>query len=182
MSKLLKIIIFILIMPLLLISCKGPDGKMKFPGGDARKFPANPEERVKKNLEEGRGFRLKDSFKDSRGGVFDFASSNPMWRASLDVIEFMPLSSVNYSGGIIITDWYSENSNPNESIKISIRFLTNEIRSDALDIKVFNRKCENNLLNCKYIDSSGVLVTELKKEILKKAAVYKKQENDKKKN
>ena len=182
MSKLLKIIIFILIMPLLLISCKGPDGKMKFPGGDARKFPANPEERVKKNLEEGRGFRLKDSFKDSRGGVFDFASSNPMWRASLDVIEFMPLSSVNYSGGIIITDWYSENSSPNESIKISIRFLTNEIRSDALDIKVFNRKCENNLLNCKYIDSSGVLVTELKKEILKKAAVYKKQENDKKKN
>ena len=182
MSKLLKIIIFILIMPLLLISCKGPDGKMKFPGADARKFPANPEERVKKNLEEGRGFRLKDSFKDSRGGVFDFASSNPMWRASLDVIEFMPLSSVNYSGGIIITDWYSENSNPNESIKISIRFLTNEIRSDALDIKVFNRKCENNLLNCKYIDSSGVLVIELKKEILKKAAVYKKQENDKKKN
>ena len=182
MSKLLKIIIFILIMPLLLISCKGPDGKMKFPGGDARKFPANPEERVKKNLEEGRGFRLKDSFKDSRGGVFDFASSNPMWRASLDVIEFMPLSSVNYSGGIIITDWYSENSSPNESIKISIRFLTNEIRSDALDIKVFNRKCENNLLNCKYIDSSGVLVIELKKEILKKAAVYKKQENDKKKN
>ena len=182
MSKLLKIIIFILIMPLLLISCKGPDGKMKFPGADARKFPANPEERVKKNLEEGRGFRLKDSFKDSRGGVFDFASSNPMWRASLDVIEFMPLSSVNYSGGIIITDWYSENSSPNESIKISIRFLTNEIRSDALDIKVFNRKCENNLLNCKYIDSSGVLVTELKKEILKKAAVYKKQENDKKKN
>ncbi len=182
MSKLLKIIIFILIMPLLLISCKGPDGKMKFPGADARKFPANPEERVKKNLEEGRGFRLKDSFKDSRGGVFDFASSNPMWRASLDVIEFMPLSSVNYSGGIIITDWYSENSSPNESIKISIRFLTNEIRSDALDIKVFNRKCENNLLNCKYIDSSGVLVIELKKEILKKAAVYKKQENDKKKN
>ena len=169
-------------MPLLLISCKGPDGKMKFPGGDARKFPANPEERVKKNLEEGRGFRLKDSFKDSRGGVFDFASSNPMWRASLDVIEFMPLSSVNYSGGIIITDWYSENSSPNESIKISIRFLTNEIRSDALDIKVFNRNCENNLLNCKYIDSSGVLVIELKKEILKKAAVYKKQENDKKKN
>ena len=115
-------------------------------------------------------------------GVFDFASSNPMWKASLDIIEFMPLSSVNYSGGIIITDWYSENNTPNESIKISIRFLTNEIRSDALEIKVFNRKCENNLLNCKFIDSSGVLVTELKKEILKKAAIYKKEEDEKKKN
>ena len=94
----------------------------------------------------------------------------------------MPLTSANYSGGIIITDWYSENDTPNESIKISIRFLTNEIRSDALEIKVFNRKCENNLLNCKFIDSSSVLVTELKKEILKKAALYKKEEDEKKKN
>tara|TARA_B100000925_G_scaffold267572_1_gene228131 strand:- start:91 stop:636 length:546 start_codon:yes stop_codon:yes gene_type:complete len=181
MSKLLKIIVFILIVPLTLSSCKGPDGKWKF-GADPRKNPADPAERVKKNLEEGKGFRLKDGFKNTRGGVFEFASSNPMWRASLDIIEFMPLSSVNYSGGIIITDWYSENNSPNESIKISIRFLTNEIRADALDIKVFNRKCENNLLNCKFIDSSGVLVTELKKEILKKAAIYKKEENEKKKN
>ncbi len=180
MSKLLKIIVFILIIPLTFNSCKGPDGKWKY-GADPRKNPADPAERVKKNLEEGKGFRLKDTFKNTRGGVFEFASSNPMWRASLDIIEFMPLSSVNYSGGIIITDWYSENNSPNESIKISIRFLTNEIRADALDIKVFNRKCENNLLNCKFIDSSGVLVTELKKEILKKAAIYK-EEDEKKKN
>ena len=58
------------------------------------------------------------------------------WRASLDTIDFMPLLSANYSGGIIITDWYSDNDNPNESVKVSIRFLTNEIRSDALDIDV----------------------------------------------
>jgi hypothetical protein len=103
-----------------------------------------------------------------RGGVFDFASSNDLWRASLDVIDFMPLSSVNYSGGIIITDWYSENNNPNESIKISIRFTTNEIRSDALDIKVFNRKCSNNLLNCKFTEKK-CLVTELKKRNFKKS-------------
>ena len=93
----------------------------------------------------------------------------------------MPLSSVNYSGGIIITDWYSENSNQNESIKISIRFMTNEIRSDALKIKVFNRKCSNNLLNCKISETEGVLVAELKKEILKKATIYKKQDKEKKK-
>ena len=91
----------------------------------------------------------------------------------------MPLSSVNYSGGIIITDWYSENSSGNESIKISIRFLTNELRSDALDIKVFNRTCKNNLLNCKITETQGVLVTELKKEILKKAAIYQKQNKEK---
>ena len=99
----------------------------------------------------------------------------------MDTIDFMPLSSVNYSGGIIITDWYSENQSPNESIKISIRFLTNEIRSDALDIKVFNRKCKNNLLDCKFIETDGALVTELKKTILKKAAIYKEQDKNKKK-
>ena len=116
---------------------------------------------------------------NKRGGNFDFASSNELWRASLDTIDFMPLSSVNYSGGIIITDWYSDNSNANESIKISIRFLTNEIRSDALDIKIFTRKCLDNLINCKIIETDKVLINELKKEILKKAAIYEKQKKDK---
>jgi len=131
-------------------------------------------------LKDGRGINLLDLGKP-KGGVFDFASSNGLWRASLDVIDFMPLSSVNYSGGIIITDWYSENNNLDESIKISIRFMTNEVRSDALKIKVFNRKCSNNLLNCKISETEGVLVAELKKEILKKAAIYKKQDKEKKK-
>ena len=177
MSKLLKSIIFIIFLPLLIISCKSPDGKFKLPGGDARKFPADPAKRVEQNLKEGRGFRLSEMNK--RSGVFDFASSNELWRASLDVIDFMPLSSVNYSGGIIITDWYSENQNPNESVKITIRFLTNEVRSDALDIKIFNRKCLDNLLNCKFTQTDGVLVTELKKEILKKAAIYKENKDKK---
>ena len=174
-NKPIKIIAFLTVLTLLLNGCNG-----KLPGGDARKTPADPAKRIEQNLKDGRGINLLDLGK-SRGGVFDFASSNGLWRASLDVIDFMPLSSVNYSGGIIITDWYSENSNQNESIKISIRFMTNEIRSDALKIKVFNRKCSDNLLNCKIIETEGVLVAELKKEILKKAAIYKKQDKEKKK-
>mgnify|MGYP001479157937 CR=1 FL=1 len=142
-------------------------------GADARKYPPEPEKRVKKNLEEGRGFRLTGGDK-KRGGDFEFASSNPLWRAALDTIDFMPLASANYSGGIIITDWYSDNSAPNESIKISIRFLTNEIRSDALEVKIFNRKCTDSFLNCKFSELDGNLKIELKKEILKKAAKYKK--------
>ena len=128
-----------LIIPLIFLLLSNCNGKM--PGADARKFPADPKQRVKKNLEEGRGFRINDAVKGAGGGKFDFASSNELWRASLDTIDFMPLTSVNYSGGIIITDWYSDENDPSESIKISIRFLTNEIRSDSLDIKVFNRKC-----------------------------------------
>ena len=169
--KPLKIISFLFIVSFFLNSCTG---------GDARKFPDDPKLRVKKNMEEGRGFRLSDSLNKKGGGVFDFASSNDLWRASLDTIDFMPLGSVNYSGGIIITDWYSENKNPYESIKISIRFLTNEVRSDALDIKIFNRTCDNNSFNCKFTDSSKVLVAELKKEILKKATIYNDEEKKKK--
>ncbi len=159
-----------------MLSCKVIEN---LPGGDARKFSYDEKERVKKNLEEGRGFRLSTNMMNGTN-TFDFASSNELWRASLDVIDFMPLSSVNYSGGIIITDWYSENQNPNESIKITIRFLTNEVRSDALEIKIFNRKCLDNLLNCRFTQTDGVLVTELKKEILKKAAIYKENNKDKK--
>ena len=161
---------FLLFMILLIFSgCNG-----KFPGADARKFPDDPALRVKKNLEEGRGFKMNEVFSNKKsGGTFDFANSNELWRASLDVIDFMPLSSVNYSGGIIITDWYSDNSTPNESIKISIRFLTNEIRSDALEVKIFNRKCTDSFLNCKFSEIEGTLKVELKKEILKKAAIYK---------
>jgi len=170
----IKFISFLAIITLFLNGCNG-----KFPGADARKFPADPEKRVEQNLKEGRGFKLNDQFGKSRGGVFDFANSNGLWRASLDVIDFMPLTSVNYSGGIIITDWYSENNNQSESIKISIRFMTNEIRSDALNIKVFNRKCSDSFLKCKITETEGVLVTELKREILKKATLYKKMDEDK---
>tara|TARA_B100001123_G_scaffold346466_1_gene394915 strand:+ start:565 stop:1125 length:561 start_codon:yes stop_codon:yes gene_type:complete len=143
-------------------------------GADARKYPPDPEKRVAKNLSEGRGFRLMGGPKSNKGGDFEFASSNELWKASLDTIDFMPLASANYSGGIIITDWYSSENNLNESIKISIRFLTNEVRSDSLDIKVFYKKCALNE-NCAITEKSGQLVAELQKKILQKAAVYKKQ-------
>ena len=148
------------------------------PGADAKKYPPDPKERVKRNIEEGRGFKLMDKIKTG-GGTFDFASSNELWRASLDTIDFMPLASVNYSGGIIITDWYSTSENSNESIKVSIRFLTNEIRSDSLDIKVFSKKCKTQS-NCIVSEKSGNLITELTTKILKTAAIYK-EENKKKK-
>ena len=166
-----SLISFFLISLIFLNSC----GKNFFRGADARKVSPDPRERVKKNLEEGKGFRLNDVVKKGagRGGNFEFASSNELWKASLDIIEFMPLTSANYSGGIIITDWYSEKNSPNESIKISIRFLTNEIRSDALDVKIFSRKCIDSLVNCSVSNLTGNLSTEIKKEILKKAASYK---------
>ncbi len=173
--KFFKILIIVFIFPLFLSSCNG-----KLPGADARKYDPDPKKRVKKNIEEGRGFKLMDSIGNIGGtGIFEFASSNELWRASLDTIDFMPLTSVNYSGGIIVTDWYSTDQNSNESIKISIRFLTNEIRSDALNIKVFNRKCLMGS-NCVISEKSGDLIPELKSKILKTAAIYEEEKKEKK--
>ena len=170
----LKIISLILGLSFLLSSCQL--AKM---GGDAKENPPDPRVRVKKNLEEGKGFRLMDMTNKSGGGTFEFASSNELWRASLDTIDFIPLASVNYSGGLIITDWYSANDDTNEQLKISIRFLTNEIRSDAVSIKVFTKKCD--LENkCKITEESENLVKELTREILKKATLYEKENPDKK--
>jgi len=147
-------------------------GPLKYKPTKAGEVPTDPKERVKKNIEEGRGFRIMGGIK--KGGTFDFASSNYLWRATLDTIDFMPLVSANYSGGIIVTDWYSENNSEKESIKISIRFLSNEIRSDAIDVKVFIKECDQNL-NCVVNQNQGKLPNELIASILRKAAKYEKE-------
>mgnify|MGYP006083928757 FL=1 len=173
-----KIIFIVTLSSFLLISCGG-----KLPGGDARKYPADPKKRIEQNIAEGKSFRTGNLMNLGNGkgsGVFQFASSNELWRASLDIIDFMPLTSVNYSGGIIVTDWYSTEQSSNESIKISIRFLSNEIRADALDIKVFNKKCLTQS-NCVISEKDGNITIELKEKILKTAAIYEKNKKEKNK-
>ena len=161
-------VFFILIALIFLNSCEA----LKYRPVDAKEYPPEPEKRVRKNIEEGKGFRLFGN-EEEKGGNFDFASSNPLWRASLETIDFLPLTSANYSGGIIISDWYSGNSNA-ESIKITIRFLSNEIRADALEIKLFSKKCGMQS-NCKITENNGQIVKDIKKKILKKAAIYEKE-------
>jgi len=153
-------------------------GPLAYKKTDARKVSWDPKERVAKNLEEGKGFRLFDN-EQKLGTTYEFASSNELWRATLDTIDFMPLTTANYSGGIIVTDWYSDNQDLSKNIKISVRFLTNEIRSDALDLKIFYKNCDSSN-KCKIIEEDGNLSKELKKEILKKAVNYQQQAKAKK--
>ena len=166
--KLFKKIIVTLTILFSLTSCQA----LKYKPVSAKDYPPEPEKRVQKNIEEGKAFRIFGD-NEKKGGTFDFASSNPLWRATLDTVNFLPLISANYSGGIIITDWYSSN-NQSESIKITIRFLTNDIRVDALDIKVFMKKCGIQS-NCIITENDGQIVKDLKKSILKKAAIYEKE-------
>ena len=171
--RLIKILLLLQLI-ISLNSC----GPLAYKKVDARKVSWDPEERVKKNLEEGRGFKLFENEKKF-GTTYEFASSNELWRATLDTIDFMPLTTANYSGGIVVTDWYSDNQSLSENIKITVRFLTNEIRSDALDLKIFYRKCDSSN-KCKIIQKEGNLSKELKKEILKKATIYQQQAKAKK--
>ena len=165
-------IITIAISVICLLFLTGCDA-LKYKKVDAKDFPADPKLRTKKNMEEGRGFRVMGN--NNRGTTYSFATANPLWRATLDSLDFMPLVSANYSGGIVVTDWYTENSTPQESIKISVRFLTNEIRSDALDVNIFYKECSKNLTNCKVSQKDNELVSEITLSILKKASQYEKE-------
>ena len=140
---------------------------------DIKDNPVNVDERVKRNIQEGRGIRFGKGA--TRGGDFDFASSNPLWRGAIDVMNFVPLTNASYSGGIIITEWFSSenNSQNNRELKITIQFMTNEIRADAIKVLVFEKSCDQTN-NCKTKKIKSKLEGELKLAILKKAALFEK--------
>ena len=149
---------------------------------DARKVSPNSKERVKKNLEEGKGMSMKKLMGAGGGDgtSYQFASSNPMWRATLEILDFLPLANVDYSGGIITTDWYNEGTASDESIKITIRFLTNEVRADGLKVIVHKKKC-NIQQNCTVRKITSALESELQVAILRRAAIFEKEISGKKK-
>jgi hypothetical protein len=144
---------------------------------DVKDVPVNVNERVKRNIDEGRGIRFGK--KGMQGGTFDFASSNELWRASIDILDFVPFTNATYSGGLIITDWFSGNSkveNEKRQLKITVRFLTNEIRSDALGVTIYEKICNLNSVNdCNVNKITSNLENEIKLAILKKAAILEKE-------
>jgi len=146
---------------------------------DARKVSPNADERVKKNLEEGRGMTIGSLMGGNTNTTYQFATSNPMWRATLEILDFLPLSIVDYSGGIISTDWYNEGAATNESIKISVRFLTNQIRADGIKVIIHKKEC-NPQQECTVKKITSALENELQVAILKKAVVFQKQTKKKK--
>ena len=150
---------------------------------DTREIPISGPDRARKNIEQGKGISVGGLILGRGGTNFEFSSSNPMWRASLEILDFLPMTTVDYSGGIIITDWYSgESSKENESIKIAVRFLSNEIRADSLKIIVHKKNCSIDK-NCgmKLLKKKSKISDELRVAILKKAALLKKESKSKKK-
>ncbi len=132
-------------------------------------IPVDAKQRARKNIEEGRGVSLKGAFGGRKGTNYEFSTSNPLWRASLEIIDFMPLTTVDYSGGIIITDWYNDSNNANDSIKITVRFLSTEIQSNSIKVIVHNKKCKTNEV-CSINEIDSNIKFELQRSILAKAA------------
>ena len=171
------LLIFSLISLFILSACKNP-----FRYTDAREIPVDAKERVRKNIEEGRGVTLFGG--EKKGGVFDFASSNELWRASIEVLDFVSFTNASYSGGILITDWFSGNTETNENnqreIKITVRFLSNEIRADGIKVIIHEKICSDKTkLDCKINKIKSSIGNDVKLAILKKAALLKKESEKK---
>ena len=170
----LYIIFLLSLISLFLVSC----GPLKPKKVDLREVPGNPKDKREKNIREGKAFRVMGMV-NKKSGDFQFASSNEMWRASLDLLDFTPLANVDYSGGVIITDWFSENSDQ-DPIKITVRFLSNEIRVDGLKVIIHKKICKkNDKTDCKVIQENSTLGQEIKLAILKKAALIEDGESSK---
>ena len=165
---------FLLILfSIILVSC------IKFEKSD----PISGPDKARKNIEEGRGVSIGNAMKGIKGGTsYEFSTANPMWRASLETLDFLPLTTVDYSGGIIITDWYFDStSSSDESIKVAVRFLSNDIRSESIKVTVHQRICKSSG-NCRVtlLDNSNIQ-EELHRAILKKASLIEKDQKNKKK-
>ena len=176
MQNLFKILLVFLIL-------NGCGGGLKLPKpGDARTMEMDGQERARKNVEEGRGVSAKQIFSRNRNTNYEFSTSNPLWRATFDVIDFMPLVTVDYSGGMIITDWYTDSNTSNDSLKFTIRFLSNEIRADSLKIIIHKKTCkiESNCIIKKI--TSNKIENAIRSDIIKKAALLEVESKKKKKN
>ena len=98
-----------------------------------------------------------------------------MWRATVEILDFVPLTNASYSGGIIITDWFNGGAevDKNRNLKITVKFLSNEIRSDSVKVDVHERVCNpQNICTTSMVKSK--ISNEIKVAILKKAAFLEK--------
>ena len=168
MHNFTKIFTFILLI-ILLNGCQ--NGKL-FKRSDVKDNPVNAAERTAKNLKEGKGIRF-GKVGGNRGGTVDFASSNELWRATVEILDFVPLTNASYSGGIIITDWFNGNTEENRNLKITVKFLSNEIRSDSLKVDVHEKICAGQN-NCTTSLLKTKISNDIKVAILKKAAFLEK--------
>ena len=162
---------------LAIISCAKSDPVT----GESKVIEPSVEKRAREFADKGGGiFGDINNKKPGGSSSVDFATSNVLWRATLKSLDFLPLLNVDYAGGIIIYDWYSEDLNSKEQIKVTVRFLNNELRSDSIDVIVHKKNCES-FENCRTIKLQNNFSNQLKDNILSVARLIKIEEAKKEK-
>ena len=138
-----KVLILFVFLPFLLFyGCINQ--KIDPATGEVERIEVDPHKKARESAAKGGGIfgDINRVGKSSGTGNFEFASSNVLWRATLKSLDFLPLLNADYSGGVIIYDWYSQTNNPKEQIKISVQFLNNDLRSDSIKITAHKKICE----------------------------------------
>jgi len=148
-------------LTLILLSCAKTDPVT----GEKILIEPNPQKKAAQEAARGGGLFGDINNKKGSSNTFEFASSNILWRATLKNLEFLPLLNADYSGGVIIYDWYSDQPNSNEQIKVSIRFLSNELRSESIKVLIHKKICDENN-KCKTTVLNNSLPEEIKEKIL----------------
>ena len=142
-----------------------------------KRINPNTDERAKEARD--RGITIFGK-KTGQGGVVSFATSNVMWRASLEVLDFMPLDSIDYAGGVIATDWYKKNISDKEEIKIRVQFLSDDLAVSSIKVVSHKRIC-NELSQCRIVKTSDKLTSKIKNSIINKARQIKISDEEKSK-
>lgn len=151
-----------IITGIILVSCSSKDKTENVDPitGKKKIYNINIDEKTDKANEEGGLFGNLTN----QQMTFDFASSNVLWRASLSTLDFIPLNNVDYSGGVIVSDWYAP-ENVDESVKITVRFLSSELKPSSVQVKSFTKTCTKNN-QCKTVKSSAGFNNKIKRQIL----------------
>lgn len=165
-----NVIVFIIILNL--ISCTSSKN-------DGEQIEPNVQKRAEAEAKKGGGIILFGGDKKNSGTI-DFSSTNVMWRAALKTLNFLPLVSADYSAGLIVTDWYSEQKLGKEQIKIQVSFLSNDLKSESIVVSSFKRICEPNGI-CTNSSVNESVNKEIKDSIITNARLLKIEETKNKK-
>ena len=164
-----------LLLAFFLIFLSNCAGKVDPATGEKVRIEPNPQTKAKEFAEKGQGIFGDINNKKSSGTTFEFSTSNVLWRATLKSLDFLPLTNADYSGGIIVYDWYSNNSS-NEQIKVTVRFLSNELRSESIEIISHKKTCDQNN-KCITEKLNNNLPADIKDKILLAARTMRIEEN-----
>jgi hypothetical protein len=148
--------------------------------GELERIEIDPHKKAREYADKGGGIFGNINNNRSGSATFEFASSNVLWRATLKSLDFLPMLNADYSGGIIIYDWYSQTNNPKEQIKISVQFLNNELRSDSIKITAHKKICET-IERCSNSTLDQNFASSIKESIIASARTLKIEEAKKEK-